>query len=549
MAISIPQISFRLALSRRYRERYREIISVALRHGFGFLVAQLGLARITPFYYRILGHPKRVEPYTQAEHLRLALEDLGTTFIKLGQIMSTRVDLLPPDYIRELEKLLDSVPPVDVTAIKRVIKQELGRDVDEIFSSFNPEPLASASIGQVHAAKLVTGEDVVVKVKRPGVQEQVTVDVDITLDLARIAGKRLSIGRYYDFEGIAREFTQTLLRELDYIQEGRNADRFHENFKGDERAYIPRIYWDYTTKAVIVMERISGIRINDIYALEEAGLDPKRVAGTSTDILFKQVFEHGFFHADPHPANFFVRPDEIIGIVDFGMVGYLDNETKTSLVELSIAVSDQDIDGIIDSYIDLGVIGRTERFDQLRNEVSTLIMQYYGLSVEEIDIRNILNDVTALVRRHNLRFPSNLALLIKTFSMQEGLVFQLDPSFKFTEALIPYARMIWRETYSPLALTKRYLETFTDLAYAGIRAPNQIRRIISQLSRGELTVVTNQPRLDEELSYINSIANRVIVSIASVFALVGAGVAVSVYMIRKDRGGKGSRGRGPGSRE
>ncbi|MBE0447902.1 MAG: AarF/ABC1/UbiB kinase family protein [Actinobacteria bacterium] len=540
MASIISQIGYRLAVSRQYRNRYREITSTLLRHGFGFLVVQLGLARFVPFQYGILGHPRRVEPYTQAEHVRLIFEDLGTTFIKLGQILSTRTDLLPPEYIHELEKLLDRVPPTSIELIQSSIEQELGRNIDEIFLYFDPEPLASASIGQVHAAVLKTGEDVVVKVKRPGVSEQVSIDIDITTDLARLAARRLPAGRNYDFEGIVREFTQTLLRELDYVQEGRNADRFRDNFAGDERVYIPHIHWDYTTEGVIVMERISGIRITDKDALQSAGLDPKIIAKQSSEILLEQVFEHGFFHADPHPANFFVMADGIIGIVDFGMVGYLDQETKASLVELFIAVSEQDPDGIIDSYIDLGVIGRIERFGMLRSEISALIMQYYGLSIEEVNIRSVLDDVTSLVRRHNLRMPANLALLTKTVGMEEGLVINLDPSFKFAEAMAPFAKKVWEETYSPQALARRTLRSIVDLIYIGVRAPRQIRHILGQVSRGELTIITNQPRLDEELSIINSAVNRLIFGIITAATLITAGLMLPFFsdLIRRRRRSK-----------
>lgn len=529
MASTIQQIGYRVFISRRYRKRYREIVSTLLRHGFGFLVVQLGLARFIPFQYGILGHARRAAPYTRAEHIRLIFEELGTTFIKLGQILSARTDLLPPEYIHELEKLLDRVPPVGVELIQRTIQQELGRSTDEIFSFFDREPLASASIGQVHAAVLKTGESVVIKVKKPGVSEQVSVDIDIVTELARLATKRLSSGKNYDFEGIAKEFTQTLLRELNYVQEGRNADNFRDNFAGDERICIPRIYWDYTNENVIVIERISGMRINDKNALQTAGFDPKEIAKRSSDILFEQIFEHGFFHADPHPANFFVMADGVIGVVDFGMVGYLDRETKMSLAELFIAVYEQDPDAVIDSYIDLGVVGRIERFGELRNDISSLIMQYYGLTIEQINVRAVFNDATALVRRYNLRMPSNLALLTKTIGMEEGLVMSLDPNFSFTAAVAPFTRRVWEETYSPRALARRATRSISELVYLGIKAPGQIRRILGQVSKGELTVLMNQPRLDEELSIISSMVNRLIFGIVAAALFVTTGLLLPFF--------------------
>lgn len=543
MASILPQIGIRLAVSRRYRRRYRQIVSALLRHGFGFLVTQLGLTRFVPFHLGILGHPRRAEPYTQAEHVRMVFEELGTTFIKMGQILSTRVDLLPPEYIRELEKLLDQVPPVSVSLIRQEIETELHKSVDEIFAYFDPQPLASASIGQVHAAELKTGEGVVVKVKRPGVQEQVTVDVDIITELARLANRRLPAARNFDFQGIAREFTQTLLAELDYVQEGRNADHFRENFEGDERVYIPRVYWDCTTDGVIVLERVTGLRINDILALEEAGIDHKVVAKRSADILLEQVFEHGFFHADPHPANFFVMEGEVIGIVDFGMVGYIDQETKANLVELFISIFAQDPDGIIDAYVDLGVAGRVVHFGALRSEISNMIMKYYGLSLRQVNVKNVLNDVSSLVRRHNLRMPPNLALLIKTVSMEESLVLQLNPDFKFAEAMAPFARRVWEETRSPFAIARRGLMALTEYADVASRAPRQIRRILGQLTRGELTVVTQQPRLDEEFIRISSMVNRLIAGILTAAILTAVSLLLpflvnQISRLRRTRTGK-----------
>jgi len=541
----IPQIG-RLAVSRRYRNRYREITSALLRHGFGFLVTQLGLTRFVPFQLGLLGHPRRVEPYTQAEHVRMVFEELGTTFIKLGQVLSTRVDLLPPEYIHELEKLLDSVPPVDFEPIRLQIEMELGRDVDQIFERIDATPLASASIGQVHAATLMTGEQVVIKVKRPGVEEQVNIDVAIIHELANLASRRLPVVKNYDVEGIAREFTQTLLNELDYLQEGRNADRFRRNFEADEHVYIPRISWDYTTSSVIVMERISGLRINDRDALIRAGFEPSIIATRSTDLLMEQIFIHGFFHADPHPANFFVMEGGVIGLVDFGMVGYVDQDTKGNLVDLFIAIFDQDPDGIIDAYIDLGVAGRVERYAELRSEISSIIVKYFGLSLREINVRSVLNDVTSLIRRHNLRMPANLALLVKTISMEEGLVMHLDPNFKFAEAMTPFARRVWEETRSPFALAKKSARALLDYADIGVNAPRQLRRILGQLSRGELSVVTNQPRLDEELIRVNSMVNRLIFGILTAATLVSVSLVLPFFSALFGRRRKRAPGEKPG---
>lgn len=535
MARSLPQIGVRLAFSRRYRNRYRQITSALIRHGFGFLITQLGLTNFLPFKISIFGHPEPQGAYTQPERVRLIFEELGTTFIKLGQVLSTRIDLLPPEYIRELEKLLDQVPPVSFELIRLEIEKELGKPLENIFYCIDPIPLASASIGQVHAAVLNSGENVIVKVKRPGIDEIVAVDTHILNELAALANRRLPWAENYDFEGIAREFMQTLLRELDYVLEARNADRFRSNFRRDERVFIPKVYWDYTTQAVIVMERVAGLRINDKHGLTAAGLNPSDIAKTSADILLKQIFEHGFFHADPHPANFFVVRDGVIGIIDFGMVGYIDPETKSDMIDLFIAVYEQNPDSIIDAYLELGVIGRVQTLGELRSDISTLMTQYYGLSLNEININTILYDATSLVRRHGLRLPPNLALLAKTVAMEEALVLQLDPSFNFAEATRPFARKLWEQTYSPQALARRAVRALVEISNVSTRAPRQIRRILGQASRGELQISANQPRLDEELAVLSAIVNRLIAGILGAAFIVFGGFMLTIYYAVRTR--------------
>ncbi|MCI0527960.1 MAG: AarF/UbiB family protein, partial [Nitrospira sp.] len=321
----------------RHLRRYREIVGILARHGLGWLVVQLGLGDLIPFHRGLLGHTRRQEPYTQPEHIRIALEDLGTTFTKLGQILSTRPDLVPPDYITQFSKLQDNAPPVPYSQVAEVIQRELGAPPEEIFKSFDVQPRASASIGQVHMACLPNDTLVVVKVQRPGVEAQVEEDLEVLADLANLAAQRTTLGEYLDIEGWMEEFAFTLHNELDYTQEGQNADRFRRNFAGEPTLHVPRIYWEYTTQRVLTMEEIQGIKISDLTALEAAGLDRHHIAENSARIMLTMVFEHGFFHADPHPGNFFVLPGGGIGLIDYGMVGRLDTSLREALARLFLA--------------------------------------------------------------------------------------------------------------------------------------------------------------------------------------------------------------------
>src|SRR6185369_10154093 len=288
-------------------------------------------------------------------HLRLALEELGTTFIKLGQLLSTRADLMPPQYLVELRKLQDSAPPVPFAEIQRAIVTELCQPIENLFAEFDSTPLAAASIGQAHAATLRDGTEVVVKVRRPGVVEQVNEDLEILNELAATAIRHSNFAAQYDLIGLVEEFSQTLRAELDYIREGHSAERFAANFATDPHIHIPRVFWDATTSRVLTLERIRGVKINDLVALDQQGTDRPWLAHYATNIVLKMVCEDGFFHADPHPGNFFIEQNGTIGLIDFGMVGVLDERTQELLAELLIAIDREDAERLVDVFLDLGV--------------------------------------------------------------------------------------------------------------------------------------------------------------------------------------------------
>jgi len=302
-----------------------------------------------------------------ALHLRLALEELGPTFVKLGQILSTRPDLLPPAYIAELSKLQDAVPPTAWDAVRALLEQELGREVVQVFAELDPMPIAAASLAQVYAAQLPDGENVIVKVQRPEITSLIETDLEILAALAS-AAQRTPAGRVYDPVGIVDDFAFTLRNELDYRREGRNADRFRANFAGEEALYIPRVFWEYTTRRVLVLERIHGIKIDDIAALDTAGYDRHRVALRSARIIIKEVLEDGFFHADPHPGNFVVMPGEVIGAMDFGMVGHLGRQDRLNLVRLYIASIRLEAEQIAEQLIRMGATaGKVDRSSLARD--------------------------------------------------------------------------------------------------------------------------------------------------------------------------------------
>jgi ubiquinone biosynthesis protein len=421
-------------------KRLREIVAVLTRHGLGSIVAAIGAEDHATT--RWIGHRLGSRMHTPPEHLRLALEDLGTTFLKLGQILSTRGDLLPPEYQSELARLQDAAPPEPFEAIREVVAAELGRPVEAAFRSFDPQPLASASIGQAHAAVTAAGESVVVKVRRPAVVEEVERDLVILERLARRANRLWEHGAKYDIVGLAREFDHTLRAELDYVKEAGNAERFAAVFAGDPMVHIPRVFRDLSTHRVLTLERIHGMKVTDTEGLRAAAIDRPDLARRAATLELRMVFEEGFFHADPHPGNFFIEPGGRIGLIDFGMVGTVDPETKRRLVRVIAALVVKDGDGLVDAFLDLGIAGAVVDRVALRTDLLGLAQTYLDLPLGDVSLSSMLRDLLSVVRHHRLHLPANLALLVKTIAMSEGVGAQLDPDFRMTYVLLPFVQRL-----------------------------------------------------------------------------------------------------------
>jgi ubiquinone biosynthesis protein len=515
--------------SRHHLSRYREIASILARHGLGWVVLELGLGDLIPFHRGLLGHPRRDVPYSRPEHFRMALEDLGVVFIKLGQVLSTRPDMLPPDFVTEFARLQDAAPPVPYAEIAAVVEAELGAPPEAVYAEFSPEPRASASIGQAHAARFADGTPVIVKVQRPGIEATIDRDLAVLADLAHLAVTRTPLGDYYDVEGWIQEFAFTLRNELDYTREGHNADRFRRNFAAEPTLYVPRVYWELTTRRVLTLEEIQGIKINDQAGLDAAGLDRHRVAENSVRILLTEIFEHGFFHADPHPGNFFVLPGEVIGLMDFGMVGRLDETLREALLRVALALTQQDTDRLVDELLDLGVApGRVQR-PALKRDLDHLVGRYHDRPISEWAASQAFNDMMAIAFRHRLQLPTDLTLLTKVIAMSEGLGAQLDPDFKLLAFAEPYLRRFWLQTRAPAYLARKMAQGVLDLTDLGLGLPQRLRRLLSQLERGQVTVTSRHEGLDEALAELNRIANRLAVSILTAALIIGLGLLMLVY--------------------
>ncbi len=508
---------------RRHLARYRQIATVLARHGMGYLTHMVGLGRLVPFHLRHRAH------VTRPEHVRMALEELGTTFVKLGQILSTRADLLPQDYLQELARLQDSVSPLPFETVKQVVVKQLAQPLEAAFAAFDPVPLASASIGQVHAATLLDGTEVVVKVRRPGAVEQVEEDLQILHELAAAAARRWDVAEQYDVVGLVREFSDTLTAELDYLRESENIERFARMFKDDPNVHIPRVYWGLTTSSVLTMERIRGIKVSDTEALDAAGIDRKALAQRAAGVLLTMVFRHGFFHADPHPGNVLVEPGGRIGLIDFGMVGTLDERTQQQLEDIVLAVASEDAEQLVDALLEVCTprAGVSRRI--LERDVNELVSRYYRKALGEFHIGPALRDIFTILRRHRLQLPTHVFLLLKTLGMAEGVAATLDPEFRMAAALVPYARGVMYRRYTPGYWAPRLRGVSQDLAWLGVQLPRHLRRTIRSLERGDITFRVQPGDVDTLMRRVERLMNRLVLGIICAACINGVAVLLSAF--------------------
>ncbi|MDP3875623.1 MAG: AarF/UbiB family protein [Methylobacter sp.] len=509
--------------------RVHDIASVLIRYGFGSFVRGLGLGKALEQAGRVL-HWQHAEDFASLDtpqRLRRVLEDLGPTFIKLGQILATRVDLFPPNYIAEFEKLQDQALPIPFEQLLPQLEEDLGGSVDEFFSHIDTQALAAASIAQVHKATLKDGTPVILKIRRPGLRKIIEADLRLLQRLVDMTESESSeIHRYHPQE-VLRQFNQSLRRELDLAAECRNAERVAANFADDPNIVIPKVYWQWTGERLNVQEYIAGIAGRDIAAIEQSGLDRKLLADRGTEAVIKMIMEDGFFHADPHAGNVFYLPDNKLAFIDFGMVGRLTEERREQVVSLLYGMTNHlptKVAEILEDWSDN--IYTDEQV--LTIEIEAFVDQYSSLSLKDLSLANMLGDLMALLRDHKLILPPDLALLIKAYITLDGLGRLLNPEFNILFFAAPYIQRIMMERYRPDAIAKRGWRNLVSVADLLSSLPKDLRKLLRATRKGAIQVDITVRRLDQYVHHIDNAISRLTMGIVTAALIIGSSIIMTV---------------------
>lgn len=522
-------------------QRLRQIVSVFIKHGFGRIVEQLTLQRYIPVKKRLasFGRYARTRHVSDAERLRLAFEELGPTFIKLAQLLSSRPDLITDTYATELKKLQDEVPPFSTAEARAIVESETSVPLGDIFESFETRPIAAASIAQVHEATLLDGARVVVKIQRPDIATTIETDIRLLRTIARLMNRYLPEAQFFNPEGIVDEFARTVRKELDFVQEGRNIERFKRTFATVSEIQIPDIYDALTSGKMIVLEHIDGVRIDNLAGIDRLGLDRRELAHVGVSAYFKQIMEDGFFHADPHPGNIYARPDGRIAFLDFGQVGRISEALREQLADLFMALLKRDYERVVETYIEIGIVPDgvdLERFRrEFRADLVDLLEPMYGLTLQEIDFGAYLNTLTDLASRHHLRLPPELLLVNKTFLFLENLARRLDPDFDLVAEAEPFASRLIRSRLDPSRVMNRTKKNISDLGEFAFLFPRQIQQVVQKMLGDNFHLRMHHEGLDRLIRDFDRSSNRIAFSlIVSALLLSSAimhstGVGPKVY--------------------
>ena len=504
---------------KRTLARLREIARVATKHGFGYV-----------FSRRLGGtdgdaDDETVEDRaTRGRRLREMLEELGPTFVKFGQLLSTRPDVVPPDVVAELRKLQDEARPEPFEAIRAVVEQDLGLTLEQAFESFDPVPIGSASVGQVHVAQLPGGREVVVKVQRPDAADTLNADIDLLYQLARLSKDRVKRLAFLDLEGMVDEFAKTVRQELDYRNEARNDEAVRRNFEGNEHVVVPRVHWRQTTGRVLTQDRIEGPTLAHADLDAMSAEDRRTLAARLAETWMQMIFGDGMFHADPHPANIIVLGPDTIGLIDFGMVGLLSQEDRESAIRLFTDIMSQNTERMPRDLRALGIRYPRELEDEFSRRLQDLMARYMGMSMDELDVREILHELFGIIYELEITLPSRWILLDKALATLAGVALTISPDYNVFETAKPYARKLLYAKYSPERIAGKVQSDFGRYANALLEYPIQLGELLDEFKDGEVRVAIDLNELNEASNKALVAANRMAIALVAAAVILASGI-------------------------
>jgi len=526
--LSIRKISA-ASLTYRHYARYRQIITILFKYGFEDVLGAFKIDKYIDSGLKLISRKRRelVNQYSRPQRVRMALEDLGPSFIKLGQALSMRPDFVSVKFIAELSKLQDMVPPCDFAEIREIIEAELNLTIDAAFDFFDTTPIASASIGQVYKARLKDGREVAVKVQRPGLDRQIAVDLGIMYHLASLIEKNIAEISFTRPVKIVEEFTRIIAKELDYNIEANHLERFAQNFTGDPTIHIPTVYRALTTKRVLTMEYLDGTKVSDIHRLDKDGMDKKKITSCGANLLLKQIFDHGFFHADPHAGNIFILPNNIIGMLDFGQVGAVDQQTKENFVDLIDCVVSRNAFKATRQLLKITYWDKKPDTRRLEKEIADFIGNHLHKTLKHLNISHLLQDLLHIVSRFKLRIPPDIFLMMKALGTIEGIARQLDPDFDMIRQATPFIKQIKIERIAPQRLSEDIYSLTGEFIQFFKQFPTDMMEISRLIREQKISLKIDAKSLETMVSANNKSGNRIVFSIIIAALIIGSAIVIS----------------------
>ncbi|MDZ7612198.1 MAG: AarF/ABC1/UbiB kinase family protein [Candidatus Moranbacteria bacterium] len=520
-------------LNRKYQnfKRAKEIILVLARFGFGYIFNTKSTGKILGVSERKIKSEKGSKEVLQMKppkRLRVALEELGPTFIKLGQILSARPDVLPAEYTDELTNLQDAVPPFSYEEVREQIHREFGKEVEEVFAEFNKKPIAAASLSQVHEAKSADGSKLAVKVQRPGIRNTIETDISILNRLAQFVEKRMRWSRIYQPTDLVKEFSQVIRQELDFVREAHNIEGFRKNFSGNEMMFVPKVFWKFTTEKILTMELVEGKKINKVIDSQNQEYNKKTIASRLTNSVLKQIFQDGYFHGDPHPGNIFVMKNGRIAFLDFGIVGHLEDKIKDYLADMLVAITQRDVGRIIRIWKDMEIMDPLEESQSLRQELKGFLDKYYGMESRKIHLGRLLEELIEIMVRYEIKAPASFALLTKAVINVEGICRRLNPKFNMVSYTEPYAKDLLKKKFSLKELFRKSSALGSEALDLLGKTPQELYLLSKGLREGKLSIGFKHEHLEDLTLVIDRASNRITFGLITAALIVGSSFVMTI---------------------